>query len=156
MSKWKIGGLVAALGLVASLALAQQGPSPDQRANGYRQALMMLIAGNMGPMGGMAQGRAPYNAQVVMVNAERIAFLTSMIPDAFARDTHMAKLETEALAKIWTDKADFDAHAREAQTKAMDLLWTVRGGDEDATKAAIGQLGRACGGCHDDYREEDD
>jgi cytochrome c556 len=155
MQKWKIGGVVAAACLFTTFALAQQGPTPDQRANRYRQSLMVLIGGNFGPLGGMAAGRAPYNAAVVATNADRVAALAGMIADAFARDTSAASLETGALAKIWTDKAEFGRLAQDAQTKANALAAVVKGGNEAAIKEAISAVGGTCGGCHDAYRKED-
>jgi cytochrome c556 len=79
-----------------------------------------------------------------------------MIADAFSRDTRSAELETDALPGIWANMADFDQRAMDLQSRAQALLTASRGGDEAATKAAIGQVGRACGGCHDEYRAEDE
>jgi cytochrome c556 len=155
MKNWITGGLVVGVCLAAGMALAQR-PSPDQMANRYRQSLMAVIAGNMGPMGAMAQDRMPFNAALVQKNSERVAFLAGMIADAFSRDTRSAELETDALPGIWANMADFDQRAMDLQSRAQALLTASRGGDEAATKAAIGQVGRACGGCHDEYRAEDE
>jgi cytochrome c556 len=154
MKDWIMGGLVVGVSLTAGMALAQR-PSPDQMANGYRQSLMTVIAGNMGPMGAMAQDRMPFNAALVEKNSERIAFLAGMISDAFNRDTRSAELETDALPGIWANMADFSERATELRSRAEALLTAARGGDEAATKAAIGRVGQACGGCHDEYRAED-
>jgi len=154
MNNWFKLGTVMAVCAGTSLALAQRRPTPDEQANEYRQALMVLLGGNLTPMAGMARDRVPYDAAIVQTNSERVQFLAGMIADAFVRDTSGAELETEALDGIWANKADFDAMSEETQSLAGALLAAVRGGNEASTKQAIGTLAGSCGDCHDQYRSD--
>ncbi len=62
------------------------------------------------------------------------------------------KGETKALPTVWSDSAGFMA-ASKAADAAYDKLATAAGsGNLDATKAAFGDTGKACGACHDKYR----
>jgi cytochrome c556 len=131
-------------------------PSPDQQATSGRQALMVVIAGQAVPMIGMARGRAPYDLAIVRRNADRVAMLARIIPEAFARDTSAAAgLTTVALPEIWKDKDGFAAKAKDNADKADALVAAAKAGVEADVKKAIGDLGSTCGGCHDKYRQAD-
>lgn len=89
-------------------------------------------------------------------NATRVAQLAEMIPDAFVTDTRGFDLETEALDVIWENQEAFAEKAAATATAARAIASAAASGDEDATKKALGGIGRTCGGCHDDFRVEDD
>jgi cytochrome c556 len=131
-------------------------PSPDQQANTGRQALMNVIASQAVPLIGMARGRAPYDLATVRKNADRLAMLTHIIPEAFARDTTAAAgLTTVALPEVWKDKDGFAAKAKDNADKADALVAAAKAGVEADVKKAIGDYGSTCGGCHDKYRKSD-
>lgn len=62
--------------------------------------------------------------------------------------------KTEALAAIWERPTDFQA----AITKLVDSTTALKSAasakDAAATKAAFGNVGMSCKGCHDDFRME--
>lgn len=60
--------------------------------------------------------------------------------------------ETDSLPAVWENKADFDAKLAKfsADAKAQDA--TVK--DLDTFKAAMGEVGKNCGGCHNTYRKK--
>jgi cytochrome c556 len=141
--------------VLTAMAFGQNRPNPDQQAAGYRQALMTVIAGNLGPVAGMARDRVPYDAAVATKNVERVVALSGMVSDAFVRDTTAATLEkNEASPNIWKEKANFDKLAGDVTTKANAALAAIKGGDAAKAKAALGDLGSSCGTCHDKYRVE--
>jgi cytochrome c556 len=119
-----------------------------------RQSVFKLLSWNMGPLGGMVRGAAPFDAAVVSNNATNMANLAPMIPALFASDTHEFELETRALDGIWTSKDAFDAKAAELAAAATAVAAAADSGDEAATRAAIGAMGQVCGSCHDNYRAE--
>lgn len=154
-----IGSLVTATASFAQAppaAGAPNRPNPDQQANTGRQALMTVFAGQAVPLIGMARGRAPYDLAVVRRNAERVAMLARIIPEAFDRDTSAAAgLTTVALPEIWKDKAGFAAKAKDNADKADALVAAAKAGVEADVKKAIGDFGSTCGGCHDKFRKSD-
>jgi cytochrome c556 len=89
-----------------------------------RQAAMTLQGKYAGPLGGMAAGKVPYNA------------------------------ETAALPAIWSEPAKFKEAQDNFQKAVQALVAVSRGGDEAAQKSAIGAVGKACGACHQDFREK--
>lgn len=119
-----------------------------------RKAVLTLMKSNFVPPILMAQDKIPYDAAQAQKNATRLAFLIPMLEDAFATDTRGSSVETEALDVIW-EKPDEFAGKIAAAVEAAGQLAAVAG-DEDAMKAAAGNLGKKCGSCHDDFRVDDD
>src|SRR5690348_10206717 len=119
-----------------------------------RQAAMTLQGKYMGPLGAMAQGKAPYNADTVAFNSALLDALSRMPWDGFAPASKDAQVKTAALPAIWSEPAKFQ-EAQENFHKAIEGLVAVsRRSDEAAQKAAIGAVGKACGGCHQNFREK--
>jgi cytochrome c556 len=151
-------GTTTALALASALAMAQGAPpSPEAQAKSAidtRQAVFKLISNQFGPVSVLMRNRdAPIDLAVVARNAERIQVLGGMIPELFERDTREFKnLTTAALDGIWGAKADFNGKADALVKAAASLAAAAKGGDRAATVAAVGEVGRACGGCHDAFR----
>ena len=141
--------LAVALGATASSALAQAKPEVLVK---QRQAAMTLIGKYFGPLGGMAQGKVPYNAQVVQRNAGYLDNLSRMPWDGFAAGTQNEK--SRALPAVWKEADKFKEAASRFENEAAKLYQASRGGDEAAVKAQIGAVGKSCGGCHDNFRQK--
>ena len=119
-----------------------------------RQAAMTLQGKYFGPMAGMAQGKIPYNADVVARNAAYLDVLNKMPWDGFAESTKDVTVKTAALPTIWSEPAKFKDAQDNLQKQVQALVAVSRGGDEAAQKAAIGAVGKACGACHQNFREK--
>ncbi len=152
---FKFGAIAGSL-VLASSALAQ-GPSPEQQAQNaakQRQGLFQVISMVNGPVGAMLRG-GTFDAAAAAKAGERLQVLGSIIPDAFAKDTHgVANVTTKARDAIWTSKADFDAKAADLVKAAAALETAGKGGNKDAVTAAAGAVGKACGACHDQFRDK--
>src|SRR6266571_6627115 len=81
-----------------------------------RQAAMTLQGKYFGPIAGMAQGKIPYNAEVVARNAGYLDVLNKMPWDGFAESTKDVTVKTAALPAIWSEPAKF----KEAQEKRSE------------------------------------
>jgi cytochrome c556 len=152
-------GLAALCSVTAlGVSMAQQGgpPSPEQQAENavkVRKGLFDVQAFAYGPVGGMLKG-APFNAEAAAKAGARIQVTSSMIPDVFMFDTRKFMVMTKAREGIWTNKSDFDAKAKDLQMAAVNLEAAAKSGDEAATKKAGQAVGKACGACHDQFREK--
>jgi len=142
-------GVVIALGAVAGAALAQV--KPDVLVK-QRQSAMTLIGKYFGPLGGMAQGRAPFNAQVVQRNADYLAALSEMPWDGF--DPSTANEKSRAKPELFKEPDKVKQGVERFQSEVKKLQSVAKTGDEGAIKAQIGAVGKACAGCHDNYREK--
>ncbi len=128
-------------------ALAQA--KPDVLVK-QRTAAMTLQGKYFGPLAGMASGKVPYNAEVVARNAVYLDVLNKMPWDGFNNNTKDEK--SRALPAVFTDTAKFKESADRMQSAVGQLVKVSKGGDETTVKAAINDVNKACGACHDDFR----
>jgi cytochrome c556 len=140
-------GLV--LGGMAFGALAQVKPEVLVK---QRQAAMTLQGKYFGPLGGMAQGKVPYNPEVVQRNAAYLEVLTKMAWDGFDPSTKGEK--SRALPEVYSNQAKFKESAERLQSEVTKLVQVSKSGDENAVKGQIGAVNKSCGGCHDTFREK--
>jgi cytochrome c556 len=143
-----LGSVAVALGAgYGAGAFAQAKPEVLVK---QRQAAMTLIGKYWGPLGGMASGKAPYNAATVTRNAGYLEVLSKMPWDGFTDATKDVK--SRALPAVFSDSAKFKQHADQFQSAVGNLVKVAKGGDEGATKGALKDVAKTCGGCHDDFR----
>ncbi len=143
-------GLALALGTGYTLnALAQA--KPDVLVK-QRVAAMTLIGKYFGPLGGMAQGKVPFDANIVARNAGYLEVLTKLPWDGFDASTQNEK--SAALPEVWKDPAKFKAAQDLVQKQVANVVAVAKGGNEAAIKAALGDVGKACGNCHNTFREK--
>ena len=141
----------AALGcLIALPALAEQNPAIEARQGQFK-----LFAHNFAVLGGMAQGRMEYDADMAQTAADNMFHLTRhdqarLWPegtDSFAVD------DTRAKPAIWENLDDFVAKFTDLQD-AVEAMQPVVGDGLDALQGAVGRVGGTCQACHESYREE--
>lgn len=153
MKKMKKTGLIVA-SLAASLAFAVDAAAqakPEVLVK-QRQAAMTLIGKYFGPLGGMAQGRVPYNQQVVQRNAAYLEVLKELPWDGFSESTKGAK--SASLPAVWEKQAEFKQASERMQAEVAKLAQVSKSGDEASVKSQIAAVGKTCGGCHDNFREK--
>lgn len=141
--------IAAALSVAAGAAYAQAKPEVLVK---QRQAAMTLIGKYFGPIGGMAQGRAPFNQEVVQRNANYLAVLTQMPWDGFQPST--ANEKSRAKPELFKETQKVKELADRLQGEVKKLQTVAQNGDEAAIKSQIGAVGKACAACHDAYREK--
>lgn len=142
--------------VVATTSLAQPASSEKHAiyATELRQSIFKLLGSNMGPLGAMAKGKIPLDAKVVEKNAVRINQLSLMIADYTRTDTSKFNVKTEALAKIWQEPEHFNKDIDKLTLASSALIAAAKSNNESEIKKAIGGVGKTCGGCHDDFKEE--
>ena len=134
--------VVAAVAFGATAVVAQQNPIEA------RQALMKDNGKHAKLGAAMVKGEKPFDlaaAKEIFVTFEK----SVKAADLFPPDSKTGH-DTTAAPKIWENMDDFkakfvkfgaDAKAAEASVKDLDSL-----------KAALGVVGKNCGGCHETYR----
>ncbi|HWA36887.1 MAG TPA: cytochrome c [Burkholderiales bacterium] len=148
----KIRLLVASLAVSLGFALDAAAQVKPETLVKQRQAAMTLIAKYFGPLGGMAQGRVPYNQQTVQRNAAILDVLKDTPWDGFHESTKGVK--SAALPAVWDKQAEVKQAIDRFTGEVGKLAQVSKGGDEAAVKAQIGAVGKTCGGCHDSFREK--
>jgi len=117
--------------------------SPKQREN-------RLLG--VGPLAAMAQGKAPYNAEVVKRNAGFLDNLSRMPWDGF--DPSTKDVKSRAKPELYSNMNEVKQAASHLENETHKLYQVSQSGDEAAVKAQIAAVGKACGGCHDKFREK--
>jgi cytochrome c556 len=143
--------VVAALGAgYGATAFSQAKPETLVK---QRQAVMTLqgkyFYGSLNPM---AQGKIPYDAAIAARNAGYLDVLSKLPWDGFVESTK--GVNSGALPAVWAEPAKFKAAQDRLQTAVAALVAATKGGDEATVKAAIGDLGKACGNCHDNFAKQ--
>ncbi len=153
----KIMILAATAGLVASGAYSQGEMTAAERAHQIRLAHMSLFAHNIGPLAAMAKGEMEYDADVAARNADNIAKLASVDTTSYWVEGSDSEslADSRALPAIWESPDDFYPHFDTLQEAATAAAQAAPEGQQ-AFAAAVGDLGKACGGCHEDYRKPKD
>jgi cytochrome c556 len=140
--------LAACSALFAGSAIAQK----PEDAIKYRQGVYRVIGWNFGAMAAMAKGEKPYDAAAFARHAEIVAFMSKLPLEGFTPGSENG--ETKAKPEIWLDMDDFKAKLEKMQAEAAKLAEVAKGGDLAASKAQLGETGKACKACHDKYRNK--
>jgi len=152
----KFGTAFGLAACVTSIAYAQMKPEAAIRA---RQSIMRVIVLNFGPIAQMAQGKMAFNKELFTANALRLESVWAMnvarfFPAGSEKPVEGSKIAgfTRAKPEIWSETDKFK-QANDTLGQALGKLTAAaKSGDEGAMKAAAGGVGKACKGCHDDFR----
>lgn len=145
--------MLALAAIALGIVIARNGPSADQQAVDYRQALMTVIDGVTEPLFRMQRGQLAYDGALVDRRSMQLAMLSGMVGDAFVRDTHTsAHLQTAALPYVWTDPRAFAAAVQRMQKDAAALQQSAQGVDPAGVQPAIQALDADCAQCHRQFR----
>jgi cytochrome c556 len=147
MKKTFVSAAVA-LALGAGYAVAAFAQAKPDVLVKQRQAAMTLIGKYWGPLNVMAQGKAPYNADVAARNAGFLDALSQMPWDGFHPSTKGEK--SRALPAVFENEAGFKQAQDQFRGAVTKLVSAAR--DENGFKATAAEVGKACSGCHNDFR----
>lgn len=114
-----------------------------------RMTAMKEMGESMKALSLMVTGKQPYDAKSVQAIAATLKGHAGHLPMLFPKGS--IKAPSEATPKIWTNWDDFKGQADKLAALADGLASAAPQG----RTAAIGhfaKLGKACSGCHEDYR----
>jgi cytochrome c556 len=137
--------VTAALNFCVSAAFA--GPIED------RQEAMKANGQTMKLLGGMAQGKSPFDAAVVKEQAEAMAARFDGVKNLFPPGSESGPPETYAKPEIWSDPEGFVAALNRAIDASLALAAVT---DAAQLTDAVGTVGGACKNCHDKYSRPKD
>jgi cytochrome c556 len=107
---------------------------------------------NAGALAAMVKGDKPYDQATVDAAMTQFEDTIKKFPTLFPDSIKGMKAEGDysASAKVWEDKAGFDAHVATFAKAVTDAKASIK--DLDTLKAALPVIGKSCGGCHETYR----
>ena len=117
----------------------------------YRQGVMKAVAGHMGAIAGIVKGEVDYTAHL-SAHADAVADIGKSVGDLFPDGSDQG--DTKALPAIWEKPDQFGKAVDAFQTASMNLAEAAGSGDLNAVGAALGAIGKTCGGCHDAFRQK--
>ena len=139
------------------IPVTQSHADTEERAIATRQGFMKLVVWEAGPLYGMAKRHVAYDAEAAAAHAANLTALSQYpYPGLFLPGTSKTDRpgKTCALAVIWEDTAKI-WKAFENFQAAVAALADVAGDGQPALAAAVGEMGKACGGCHNPFRAKD-
>lgn len=146
-----IGGLLLTSLLGPAQGLADEGSSIEKAVE-YRQSVMEIFKWNRGALGAMTNGKQPYDATAFeghardLIAAGRLDLLAGFPEDSVHEDS-------SAMSEIWLDWEGFEARLQDLR-KALDgLEASLAQAELEPRKAALDDVGKACKGCHQQYKE---
>jgi cytochrome c556 len=155
----KLMGLMVAVAAASAMAMAQNAGTPAKSAAEAktvieaRQKLFEDMKKTMEPIGAMLKRQRDIDPAIIATNAAHIKELAGKIPAQFVVDTRQFKdTKTNALDGIWSSQADFKAKADVLVNAAQNAITVSAAGDKGATMKALADIGKSCGGCHDNYK----
>jgi len=141
----------ALLGAATALPAAAQFAKPEDAIK-YRKGALFVMGQHFGRVAAMANGKIPFDAKAAAENAEIATAMSKLPYVAFIEGTD--KGDTRAEPKIWSEMDKFKAAATKMQEEMVKLNVAAKSGNLDAIKAAVGDTGKSCKACHDNYRKE--
>ncbi len=129
----------------------------EDQAIATRQGFMKIVVWEAGPLFGMAKGDIAYDAEAAKTHAANLKAISQYpVTGLFLDGTSKADRPGKTVAKpeIWQDRAKFETAFDNWRT-AVAALANVAGDGQPALAAAVGDLGKACGGCHKPFRAKE-
>ena len=133
---------VAALGVTA--VLAQSDPIAARKA-------LMKENGNQSRIAReMIEGKQPFDLAKAKTVLATFAAVSDKGKNLWPDNSKAG--DTASLPAVWENKADFDAKLAKLSSDAKTQDASVK--DLDSFKAAMAEVGKNCGGCHNTYRKK--
>jgi cytochrome c556 len=138
-----VGTLLLGVGVVAAQQDALKSLQATMKGNGKS------LGGVLAPMN---KGEKPYDQAAVTEALNSLDDTAKKLPTLFPASLKGMKAEGDysPSAKIWEDKAGFDAAIATFAKAVTDAKASVK--DLATLKAAFPAIGKSCGGCHETYR----
>jgi len=144
--------LTIAAALLAAATLPVQAQVKPEDHVKQRRAGMAVLGFNFANLSAMAQEKKPYDKEDAGRSADLVAALAAYPRMHFTDDTK-GFAETKAKAEIYTKRADFDSKMDKMNSEVKALPAAARA-DLPSLKKAVGEAGKTCKACHDDYKDK--
>lgn len=137
---------LSALTMTASVASAS-----DEGEIKYRKSVMKSIGGHMGAIVGIMKQETG-NAAHLKMHTTSMVTLSGVVGDLFPEGSDFG--DTTVLPLVWEKPDDFAKAVQQFQDAAKGIDAAATSGDMAAVGAAMGELGKSCKNCHENFREK--
>lgn len=145
---------VLAVAAVTGLALSPLATShlnDKEMPQSYRQSWFAMVGANFGPMVAMVKGEMPWDERMMAGFADQLAALTTLDVLRGFKDG-ADKGTTRAKPEIWENKPDFESKMNDLKSAVQKLQQVANTNDRKAIAQQVGETGKACKACHDEYK----
>jgi cytochrome c556 len=143
---------IAAAAITLAAPASAQFAKPEDALK-YRKNALFVMGQHFGRIGAMVNGKAPYDAQAAVQNAEIVADMVKLPWAGFHASTEKLT-DTKAKPEVWTDAAKFKQASERLQAEAPKLVAAAKTNNLDTLKTAFENAAGACKNCHDDFRNK--
>ncbi|MET4577973.1 c-type cytochrome [Ottowia thiooxydans] len=148
----KLISIVLAVGALGLAVPASAQFAKPEDAIKYRQAALTLLGNHFGHLGGMAQGRIPFDAAAASLDADVVALASKLPWHAFGPGTDTGR-PNAAKPEVWKEQAKFKELSDKMQAEVTKVAAAAKTGNLDNLKGAFGPAAQSCKACHDDFRK---
>lgn len=149
---------IASIAMTIAAVVVSVMPDPasaqmGERAIEARKGLMKSNSRNMKVIAAFVK-KGEGTASAVAMSAREVAANTAAFPNNFPAGTSQGggMGKTRAKAEIWQSWPKFTEASAKSTKLALDLAMAAESGDKGAIGAAMGAVGKSCGGCHKAFR----
>jgi cytochrome c556 len=150
--------IFAGTAIACCLAVNASANEAMEKAVKARQGLFQVYAFNLGQLGAMAKGAVDYDAEAAQTAADNLMAAVSIKGGAMwpqgSDNTGPMKGKTRAKPEGWTTWPEISKRQEDMVT-AVTALQPAAGQGLDALKGAIGDVGKSCKACHEDFRAKE-
>jgi len=150
MQRKKLGTIIA-VAAVLGLSVQVVAETAPEEAKGYRDSIMKSLGGHIGAASKTIRGLVDDHGQLAG-HATGLASSAAELKYIFQEGS--AVDGSEALPAIWEQPEKFAAAIKKAEEATAAFVEAIASGDSSTYGAALGNVGKSCRGCHDDFREE--
>lgn len=140
--------ILPAVALVAAPAAAQNLPVIKERQDHLKK-----MGDAVKPVGAMYKGEADFDLAKVQAAVKVMQEKAALLPALFPDDSKTGE-DTEALPKIWEEKADFESRFKKLGDAAKAAESSIT--DEDTFPDTWKEVMGNCSGCHKKFRKPKD
>ena len=140
---------VAVLAVALFAAAAAQATGDPDEAIKYRQMVMSSLGSHIGAIAAVLKGKVAHNGHI-LGHAKAMQAASRMLDDIFPDDSDFGL--TRAKPDIWQQPGKFKTVKKAFQDASVVLVQAAESGDMGAIGAALGAVGKSCGGCHKPFR----
>jgi cytochrome c556 len=145
-----MAGAVLAVGVVGSAYAQGTVPMSADAIIAARQAGYDNMSASVADMKRAVEAKVT-EVKPFKNNADAIVHWARAVPSLFPPGTEKGH-NTKALPTVWSDRAGFEKAAANLATAGEALSKAAADNDAAAFAVAFQNTGKACGGCHHDFR----
>ena len=119
----------------------------------YRRTLMKADGAHASEILLILKRQVPFGTAHIVAHAEALHTMSKLYNDIVPPGSGPEAGDTNALPAIWQEMDEWKKYSAELEAASAKLVEVAKTGDKKAIADQVGVVGKACGGCHEDFRK---